>query len=420
MASGQYSHAEGGLTKATAGGAHSEGIYSIASGSYSHAEGHTTISSGNISHSEGNYTKASGYISHAEGYHSISLGKGSHAEGNSIAYGDWSHSESGNSGCTVHPTGNANSTSYTIPKNEFLSVIDILDDATSINILKSCTICLRNANTIPTRIIDAVINNDTIVLTTEETLSTTDLSGNTDFLILASIAYGFSSHSENEGSISYGQGSHAEGYLNISIGENSHVEGIHNITKNDSEHAEGTYNVSNKASETYGDSGNTQHSIGIGDSTTRKNALEIMQNGDAYLYGVGSYNGTNYSSASTLQSILNNIPSAVTESTVSGWGFTKNTGTYSKPSGGIPASDIASGVIPTVPTISTNVVSDKASDIKTSSPKSVYDEIHPAVVTTQPSGGFAPNVFYRLGTLTGTVTFSLATPSDNTIVNHYY
>lgn len=38
------------------------------------------------------------------------------------------------------------------------------------------------------------------------------------------------------------------------------------------------------------------------------------------------------------------IPSAVTESTVSGWGFTKNTGTYSKPSGGIPKSDLASAV----------------------------------------------------------------------------
>ena len=38
------------------------------------------------------------------------------------------------------------------------------------------------------------------------------------------------------------------------------------------------------------------------------------------------------------------IPSAVTESTVSGWGFTKNTGTYSKPSGGIPKTDLASSV----------------------------------------------------------------------------
>lgn len=38
------------------------------------------------------------------------------------------------------------------------------------------------------------------------------------------------------------------------------------------------------------------------------------------------------------------IPPIPTESTVSGWGFTKNTGTYSKPSGGIPKSDLASAV----------------------------------------------------------------------------
>lgn len=38
------------------------------------------------------------------------------------------------------------------------------------------------------------------------------------------------------------------------------------------------------------------------------------------------------------------IPAAVTESTVSGWGFTKSTGTYSKPSGGIPKTDLASAV----------------------------------------------------------------------------
>lgn len=38
------------------------------------------------------------------------------------------------------------------------------------------------------------------------------------------------------------------------------------------------------------------------------------------------------------------IPAAVTESTVAGWGFTKNTGSYSKPSTGIPKSDLASAV----------------------------------------------------------------------------
>lgn len=38
------------------------------------------------------------------------------------------------------------------------------------------------------------------------------------------------------------------------------------------------------------------------------------------------------------------IPNEVTESTVSGWGFTKNTGTYSKPSTGIPKTDLSSDV----------------------------------------------------------------------------
>lgn len=38
------------------------------------------------------------------------------------------------------------------------------------------------------------------------------------------------------------------------------------------------------------------------------------------------------------------IPTDVTESTVSGWGFTKNTGTYSKPNDGVPKSDLESSV----------------------------------------------------------------------------
>lgn len=38
------------------------------------------------------------------------------------------------------------------------------------------------------------------------------------------------------------------------------------------------------------------------------------------------------------------VPSEVTEATVSGWGFTKNTGTYSKPNGGIPKTDLSAAV----------------------------------------------------------------------------
>lgn len=39
-----------------------------------------------------------------------------------------------------------------------------------------------------------------------------------------------------------------------------------------------------------------------------------------------------------------NSSTNVTESTVANWGFTKNTGTYSKPSGGIPKTDLASAI----------------------------------------------------------------------------
>lgn len=75
--------------------------------------------------------------------------------------------------------------------------------------------------------------------------------------------------------------------------------------------------------------------------------------------------------------------------------------------------------IPTVPTISTDVASDKTSDTKTTSPKAVYSEIHPAKGSSQPAGGLLPNVFYNLGELTGSVTISLASATDSTIENEY-
>ena len=53
--------------------------------------------------------------------------------------------------------------------------------------------------------------------------------------------------------------------------------------------------------------------------------------------------------------------------------------------------------------------------------KAVYDEIHPDVATSMPAGGFNPNVFYRLGVITGTRTFTLKTSGiDTSAVNHYY
>ena len=73
-----------------------------------------------------------------------------------------------------------------------------------------------------------------------------------------------------------------------------------------------------------------------------------------------------------------------------------------------------------VPTISTNIASDKASDAKTASPKAVYNEIHPANGSSQPSGGMLPNVLYNLGTLTGSITISFASAPDSSVANHWY
>lgn len=86
-------------------------------------------------------------------------------------------------------------------------------------------------------------------------------------------------------------------------------------------------------------------------------------------------------------------------------------------SGGVKA--YVDGAIPTVPTISTDIATDKASTTKTASPSAVYNEVHPAFGSSQPAGGMLPNVLYKLGTLTGNVTISFAAASDATIENEY-
>ena len=125
-------------------------------------------------------------------------------------------------------------------------------------------------------------------------------------------ASGEGSHAEGYASgnlsiIASGSGSHAEGYVNrqqysfgniTASGPGAHAEGVGTTAQNFGEHAEGCCNKSNKASSTYGNAGNTQHSVGIGTSDNdRKNAFEIMQNGNVYVKGIGGYDGTNAGAA---------------------------------------------------------------------------------------------------------------------------
>lgn len=113
----------------------------------------------------------------------------------------------------------------------------------------------------------------------------------------------FNTYDGEEKNIASGAYSHAEGSGTTASGRYSHAEGGGTTANNDYEHAEGICNKSNSG-ETSADK--TQHSIGIGTGINdRKNAVEVMANGDVYINGVGSYDGTNYADAQTLQEVIN-------------------------------------------------------------------------------------------------------------------
>ena len=75
------------------------------------------------------------------------------------------------------------------------------------------------------------------------------------------------------------------------------------------------------------------------DDTAVKNRLTAVENEVAGIEAGSSFSGS-YNDLTDKPT----IPDTVTEGTVSGWGFTKNTGTYSKPTGGIPKADLAPAV----------------------------------------------------------------------------
>lgn len=288
-----HSHAEGYDTLAKSLASHAEGVSTVAgdgeqkspnstttAGYFSHAEGNGTLASGNSSHAEGKATQATQYTAHAEGLGTIANGVTSHAEGANTRAGTGSkqsiHTNT-NDGVFTHAEGNG-------------------------------TLAKGNAS---------------------------HAEG------VASESLARASHAEGYSTIASGLASHAEGYDTTASGKGAHAEGINTATSNSYEHAQGRYNKSNKASTTFGDAGNTIHSVGIGTSgNNKKNAFEIMQNGDAYLYLLGGYNGTNPGAAG-----VKTIKQEIDEK-------------YIKPATGIPASDIADNVIPDVSQFITRTVND--------------------------------------------------------------
>lgn len=131
----------------------------------------------------------------------------------------------------------------------------------------------------------------------------------------SAVTNGKYSHAEGEKSRAVGEGSHAEGRYTAAIGDYSHTEGcytfaygryshaqgINIFAHNDCEHAEGYNNISYRG--TY-ECDRTLHTIGNGDDKADcSNAVQIMQNGDTYIVGIGGFDGKNYKDAKSLQDI---------------------------------------------------------------------------------------------------------------------
>lgn len=193
-----------------------------------------------------------------------------------------------------------------------------------------------------------------------------------------SIAIGYQNTSGGSASVAMGDTCEANGTSSTAMGFKTKATGSYSSTfgqntqaTNSGEVAMGVYNKSTNSTDT---SEQTSFSFGIGTSdTNRINALEIKKNGDVYI-GDKLLSVEDFMTVEDLATVatsgnyndLSNkptIPSEVTESTVSGWGFTKNTGTYSKPEYGIPKTDLDQEVNDILHTVEVTDLPQLAADV---------------------------------------------------------
>lgn len=241
---GQGSIAVGYNNRATNGRAIAFGQDNHSYGKFSFTEGKSNTAS-YASHAEGRSTQALGYISHAEGNISKAIGAVAHAEGeNTEARGRASHSEG----------------------------------------------------------LKTIANGDYSHCEGRETKVDSKYAHAEGYKTQAT---GNASHAEGYTTESFGQFSHAEGTSSNAVGIASHVEGVQTIANNKAEHASGIYNQSTFSTNV---SKATHFSIGIGTSDTdRKNAVEVKQNGDVYIIGIGGFTGANSDSSQSVQEVINEL-----------------------------------------------------------------------------------------------------------------
>jgi hypothetical protein len=148
------------------------------------------------------------------------------------------------------------------------------------------------------------------------------------------------SHAEGKYTKATSENAHAEGNNTTANGNASHTEGFYTVANNNVEHAEGQYNVSI--------SNVTCHTVGIGNSSQRKNAHTITTDGKHYIPGIGTYVGTETTlpSGQDLATIVNSKAptSHASTSTTYGVGTTTNYGHVKTQTGDMNGTSSTNGI----------------------------------------------------------------------------
>jgi hypothetical protein len=269
-ARGTASHTEGLNTQTVNDGAHAEGGETKAIGKYSHAEGEKTTAHGDNSHSEGALTQAGSYGAHAEGNETIADTNASHTEGSGTKVVSYTIVDTTSSGSSGSGSG---------------SDVPSQDDYTDLEDYRRRAAACGHAEG----------NNNTTMGygAHSEGVGTT--------------AYGHSSHTEGWGTQAgdfveeayedgqtlhianraKGLAAHAEGYNTKAIANYSHAAGIHTVADKDGQTVVGQYNNTTSRN-------GSIFVVGGGQADgLRKNALEVIQNGEIIIFLNGSYYSLN-------------------------------------------------------------------------------------------------------------------------------
>ena len=265
QASGQYSHAEGGMT-------------TIASGTSAHAEGGGTLASGNYSHTEGVKTVAAGYTSHAEGLNTTANCASQHVFGQFNII-DPANAQVSQRGTYVEIVGNgtgrnslSNARTLDWSGNEVLAG-KLTVGAAPTNDMDVATKKYVDDNAggsfdLSDRIAKGVDSNGDVVFGAVIECAVTD---NDSPYARKNVASGACSHAEGTSTTASGRYSHAEGNEATASGEASHAEG-YSTASGEASHAEGQISIASgdyshaegSASEA---SGYASHAEGRGDAS---------------------------------------------------------------------------------------------------------------------------------------------------------